>query len=451
MEYFNPISAVIEGTGALFNSSKKRFVWRFELDLEEHSVELECSFLTNKRRVTYDGNLIFKGIKPLWSNDFQYQFKQKAHIITVFNHRNDANLLIDSLSFDILYSKKILGHVKNFGNKEKGREVESKVFAGRSEVDVNAEKGPKPARFLTDEEYEKAVSLSKNQIGPKKSLRDILEKNQNEKSGTGKNRDLLSMGNEQHKDLFEWDESKNNRSERAVVGEDFLNLGVENKVKKEGFFENNEINEDLFQFGPVKSTILDENFKNNNFGGDFLDLEPSKPNNSDFLDLGTGTRTGLKKVEENFLELEPSKPKNSDFFDLGSGSQNNLKSIGEDFLSFGEKTHKSTLIFDEPEKNLSKNLDFLDLDSESNFKTPQIPRTDVFLIENYDFKADRSLPTFTTPSDRLTHDLLFEKPTVTKLQISETKPAEYPVLDIFSPIPTKTDSSSPSPFTAPSQ
>ena len=106
MEYFNPIQALIEGTGAIINSSKKHFTWRFELDAEEHSVELECSFLTNKRRVTFDGHLIHKGSKPL-GRDFQYRFNHHKHILTVENHRTEANLLVDSLSFDEIYTKRI--------------------------------------------------------------------------------------------------------------------------------------------------------------------------------------------------------------------------------------------------------------------------------------------------------------------------------------------------------
>ena len=448
MEYFNPISAVIEGTGALFNSSKKRFVWRFELDLEEHSVELECSFLTNKRRVTYDGNLIFRGLKQLWSNDFQYQFKQKAHVITVFNHRNDANLLIDSLSFDIVYSKKILGNVKGFGNKDRGRDVREKVLEVEGGIEAKGDKGPKPARFLSDEEYEKAVSLSRSDRGPKKSLRDILEKNQSEKPGTGKNRDLFSAGDEKNKDLIEWDGPKGNRSEKCVVGEDFLNLGSEDTFKNKGVSGNNKITEDLFQLGFEKSPSLNENFRSNHFGGDFLELEPSKPKNSDFLDLGPGAQMGL-----NFLELEPSGVKNSDIFDMAPGPQVNLnkKRVGEDFLSLGETAHQATLIFDEPQKN----LDFLCLDSEkSSFKAPQIPKPEAFLMENFDFKAETSIPTFSNLSIHPSHDLLFEEPTPTKVQVPETKPSQYPSLDIFSPVPVPTptiNSNSPSPFTAPSR
>lgn len=403
MDYFNPINAVIEGTGALFNSSKKRFVWRFELDSEEHSVELECSFLTNKRRVTFDGSLIFKGMKPLLSSDFQYQFKHKSHIITVFNHRNDANLLIDSLSFDLLYSKKILNQVKNFGNKEKPQVSSSPL----NNPMKNEEKGPKAARFLTDEEYEKAVSVSKNFVAPKKSLREILEKHETEK-GTTKNVDLLSMGNEKNKDLFDWQGSISDRGGKTAALEDFLSIGAEEKHEDLlGFNVNNRNNEELFVASQEKYQNVCRNAN--------LD--------EDFLGLGAGAK------------------EKTDTWDLGSGNKANLKVVNDDFLSLGQDASKADLIFENPQKKNLPSSDFLDLDS-ANI-------ADNFVMENFDFKSGQFELELNEPKNHLQQDLIFDQEPMHKTVVNEIKSSQVSGLDIFSPVPVINESASP--FTIPSQ
>ncbi|CAG9312500.1 unnamed protein product [Blepharisma stoltei] len=103
---FKPLHVSSEGVGLKFRSSKKHFIWKFELDLEEHTVELECSFLTNKRRVTFDRTLLFTGMKPI-GGVFQYRFFHNKHVITIDNPRTDADLLVDSLSFNFLYQQRI--------------------------------------------------------------------------------------------------------------------------------------------------------------------------------------------------------------------------------------------------------------------------------------------------------------------------------------------------------
>ena len=162
MEHFNPINALIESTGAMINSSKKRFSWRFELDSSEHSVELECSFITNKRRVTFDGVLIYKGTKSI-GKDFQYRFNHIKHILTVENHRTDANLLVDGFSFDEIYSRRMWD--RTFIKKNNPNTIENI-------------KEPKPAKVLSEEEYSNAVKIegANNEQHKQKSLHDILYK-----------------------------------------------------------------------------------------------------------------------------------------------------------------------------------------------------------------------------------------------------------------------------------
>ena len=164
-DYFNPIQALIEGTGAVINSSKKRFTWRFELDSQEHSVELECSFITNKRRISFDGSPVFKGSKPM-GRDFQHRFQHNKHIITIENHRTDANLLVDSMSFDEIYTKRIWS--RSFDHKP-------------SDPIKESDNDPRPARHISEEEYSTAARITgiESESKQKKSLHDILHTGSN--------------------------------------------------------------------------------------------------------------------------------------------------------------------------------------------------------------------------------------------------------------------------------
>ena len=289
MEYFNPISVVIQGTGAVFNSSKKHFIWRFELDQEEHSAELECSFLTNKRRVTFDGNLIYKGFKSLLTSDFSYQFKHKNHILTVFNHRNDANLIVDSLSFDLVYGQKIIQKAsalrikpKNDERLEKHLKEDNFYKNEAKKEEINA---PKPARFISDEEYNQAISLSDKFVaGPTKSLREILEKNQNQgKSPKGVfERDVV-----ENKDFF--GDEVGGRKDGVRVDDDFLNLDDADR-KSGGQLEKEQGGLGLIDFGEVRNeTGIRKHtsmkvMKPSPLGQDFLEVD-NPPSSTDLLSI----------------------------------------------------------------------------------------------------------------------------------------------------------------------
>ncbi|CAG9328464.1 unnamed protein product [Blepharisma stoltei] len=104
---FKPTQVTMEDVDERFKSSKKHIIWHFKLDNEKHTAELECSYLTNKRRVTFDGTLMFTGYKPI-GGVFQYRFFHMKHVVTIDNPGADADLLVDSLSFNDLYWQKIL-------------------------------------------------------------------------------------------------------------------------------------------------------------------------------------------------------------------------------------------------------------------------------------------------------------------------------------------------------
>jgi hypothetical protein len=300
MDYFNPIHALIEGTGALINSSKKRFSWRFELESEEHSVEFECSFLTNTRRVTFDGRLIYKGKKAL-GRDFDYKFQHKNHIITIINHRNDADLLVDNLSFDEIYSQKIWNRTFNKQTKIPDTEV----------ID------PRPARYITEDEYRKTARIGDSlDEAPKISLHDLLYKEKNK----NKNRladDFLEFdySQTQNDDLIEIQKKNQAGIDLLEIQDkspknDKNQIGIDNLIKSQE--KNNKIHskiEDLLEIG---DKTLEYNHPNTK-----LDIF-SDFSNSQKIPKDVDLLPSSKPKSENRLMVDPFSTNPSELFSNSS-------------------------------------------------------------------------------------------------------------------------------------
>lgn len=60
---FKPLKSHQELIGPRIRGSKKRFDWEFDLEGRRYVVSLECSFLTNKRRVYVDNAKQYEGYK----------------------------------------------------------------------------------------------------------------------------------------------------------------------------------------------------------------------------------------------------------------------------------------------------------------------------------------------------------------------------------------------------
>lgn len=364
MEYFNPVSALIEGTGALFNSSKRRYTWRFVLDSQEHSVELECSYITNKRRVTFDGSLIFKGTKPL-GRDFQYRFQHEKHILTVENRKNDANLHVDSLSFNQIYGKKIWDKVHSLKDQQ----------GSISEI-----KDPRPARYISEDEYNLAIKLSEPVIQEqKKSLHEILHKDSERSKPKHKiPENFLDIDKGQgpvNNDLLGFSEPKK--------ADDNDLLGFSNEEKKE--VRNPNLNKELLSLNKNKSEDLrffSENTSKNDFG-----LFPSeKPIKSDLgLFPDNTTNKDLNFFSENTpkpgLDLFATKPPTQD---LG-------------FFSAVPPQHDLSLFSTAPpSQDLGFFSDSLPKNTSKDKKTVQVikstPALDQFLAED-DEEDDENLKT----------------------------------------------------------
>lgn len=68
-----------------------------------HNLLLDCSYVTSKRKVAFDGSLLYKGTKGL-RKDFVYCFVLLNHGFKVVEGKRSLDLYIDSLSFKQVYA-----------------------------------------------------------------------------------------------------------------------------------------------------------------------------------------------------------------------------------------------------------------------------------------------------------------------------------------------------------
>ena len=106
MNTFKPIFYRCEDIGSIIKKSSKRFSWKILIDSEEISVELICVLGRNQRIIFINNTQVFSGTKPLFK-DFNHTFNMKKHIFTIENNKKTADLIIDSISFNEVYNKKL--------------------------------------------------------------------------------------------------------------------------------------------------------------------------------------------------------------------------------------------------------------------------------------------------------------------------------------------------------
>lgn len=122
---FVPKTVTTNCVGDRFKNSKKHITWVIELDNQEHTIDLSISVLTNRRRVFFNGDLRYQGFKPI-GRAFEYTFSHRRHIILVRSTGNGSDVIVNNLSFNASYSKKlwdrIYGKIENPESKQEEEE-----------------------------------------------------------------------------------------------------------------------------------------------------------------------------------------------------------------------------------------------------------------------------------------------------------------------------------------
>jgi hypothetical protein len=94
-----------QSVGKRIKSSKKRFLWRFEIDGNQHQVDLYCSRLSGRRKLFFDGDLKHDTYTT-GGMGTSYPIRYGRHVFLIVQVGDcDYDLRIDNLSFKEMLSK----------------------------------------------------------------------------------------------------------------------------------------------------------------------------------------------------------------------------------------------------------------------------------------------------------------------------------------------------------
>mmetsp|Transcript_23462 Transcript_23462/g.41597 ORF Transcript_23462/g.41597 Transcript_23462/m.41597 type:complete len:205 (-) Transcript_23462:29-643(-) len=95
---FRPIRFTEEAVGRALARTKRRFTWEIGIEGLYHKVMLFCSYLTSRRQVTFDGVVMFNGIKE-FRKDFIFYFGAARCEFRIEDRKDFLDLFIDDQSF----------------------------------------------------------------------------------------------------------------------------------------------------------------------------------------------------------------------------------------------------------------------------------------------------------------------------------------------------------------
>lgn len=88
--------------GERIKKSKKQFIWKFELDGLQHTIEFLVSKLSGKKKIMQDGVVLHEQKKI--TKSFEFPFNIGKHMLVVMYGMKGGDLRIDNNSFENLYS-----------------------------------------------------------------------------------------------------------------------------------------------------------------------------------------------------------------------------------------------------------------------------------------------------------------------------------------------------------
>jgi hypothetical protein len=93
--------------GEHIKKSKKQFIWKFELDGLQHTIEFLVSKLTGKKKVIQDGIVLLEQKKL--TKSFEFPFNISKHMLVIKYGLKGSDLRIDNNIFENLYQGKSFG------------------------------------------------------------------------------------------------------------------------------------------------------------------------------------------------------------------------------------------------------------------------------------------------------------------------------------------------------
>ena len=105
---FKPLAYEVNNVGKHIKSTKKKYLWKFELDNKEYEITLYISKLSGKRKILLNGD-IHSTEKRSSSTFGSYPLRIGTHSLLVFEvDDNKFDLRVDNLSFEATYNSQKL-------------------------------------------------------------------------------------------------------------------------------------------------------------------------------------------------------------------------------------------------------------------------------------------------------------------------------------------------------
>ena len=101
---FKPLAYEVTNVGRHIKSTKKKYLWKLELDNKEYEITLYISKLSSKRKILLNGDI--HSIEKRSSTTFgSYPLRVGSHNLLVFEvDDNKFDLRVDNLSFEATYN-----------------------------------------------------------------------------------------------------------------------------------------------------------------------------------------------------------------------------------------------------------------------------------------------------------------------------------------------------------
>ncbi len=264
--------------GAKIKSSKRLFIWEFELDGSSHRIELYDSRWSGKKKIIRNGRIECEVVEP---NSFFRSFDIGGHNCTVIQYGEKFELRFDNQSFGHLLN---IERNKNFFSNNSGPTsnvyTNKTIFQNDDKINFkfenqiykqNVKKDNKPALFnfsIKNKESAGDNHLNKFHFG--------ANVNQSSNNQTGKN-DLLGFGNDNNQN------NNNNNQNKQNMGNDLFDIfggSNNNNNNQQNINEQNNNNNNNTNNNNLQNNLFDVFSGNNNNNNNINQNDTQNINNN---------------------------------------------------------------------------------------------------------------------------------------------------------------------------
>ena len=241
--------------GAKIKSSKRLFIWEFELEGTSHRIELYDSRWSGKKKIIRNGRIECEVVEP---NSFFRSFDLGGHNCTVIQYGDKFELRFDNQSFShLLNIERNKNYFSNnsgptssiYTNKTTFQNNDQNLFKFENQIyKQNAQKDNKPALFnfsIKNKESTGDSHLNKFHFGPNVSQSSNNQSGKNDLLGFGNDNNNNQNNNNQNKqnmgnDLFDiFNGSNNNNNNQQNINEENNNINNANSNNNNNNLQNN--------------------------------------------------------------------------------------------------------------------------------------------------------------------------------------------------------------------